>query len=83
MKDKQLFVINEGDDDSNLWVVADEQNESYFSSRSLSEANKFISNFNQKQMNPNSENWENSFISELARENCLEMNEVDCLAIRD
>jgi hypothetical protein len=30
---------------------------------------------------PNSANWENSFLAELARENCCELSEIDCVPI--
>lgn len=30
---------------------------------------------------PNSPNWENDFLSELVRENCLEMDELSCFPI--
>ena len=34
-----------------------------------------------KEILPDSPNWENSFISELVRENYAELNEIDCLPI--
>jgi hypothetical protein len=42
MKNK-LNIINEGEDDCNLWLVVDEKNNAVFSSRNYYLAVKFVS----------------------------------------
>ena len=71
----KFFIQNEGDEDSNLWLVLDQANKVHYSTRDLNEANKWIKNNsrpNSKEMTPNSPNWENSFLSELAREMAID-----------
>ena len=74
----KFFIQNEGDEDSNLWLVLDQANKVHYSTRDLNEANKWIKNNSHpnKEMNPNSENWENDFLSELAREIGIDREEI-------
>jgi len=77
IKNKQFYVQNEGDDDTNLWVVVDETNQVFFSSRSKYEAEKWIAkNSKSNEITPTTPDYENCFISELAREIGVDMAEI-------